>query len=141
MNKTGYWQGEVVDRRKDNTLYPKWMSISIVRDAEGKITHYIASFTDITERKQAEEQITQLAYHDALTGLLNRFSLQIQLEQALAMAHRDQRALAVIFLDMDRFKAINDTLGHAVGDELLIEVAQRLREQRARQRHRGPSGR
>lgn len=128
LEEAGYWQGEVVDRRKDGTHYPKWISISVVRDVEGNISHYIASFTDITERKQAEAHISQLAYHDTLTGLLNRFSLNSQLEQALAMAHRDQHALAVMFLDMDRFKTINDTLGHAVGDKLLMEVAQRLRD-------------
>jgi diguanylate cyclase (GGDEF)-like protein/PAS domain S-box-containing protein len=128
IDKIGYWQGEIVDRRKDKTFYPTWMSISLMRDVEGNITHYISSFTDISERKRAEAKISQLAYHDTLTGLLNRFSLNVQLEQALSMAHRDHRALAVIFLDMDRFKAINDTLGHAIGDELLITVAKRLRE-------------
>ncbi|MHB1143782.1 MAG: bifunctional diguanylate cyclase/phosphodiesterase [Thiobacillus sp.] len=128
LEQSGYWQGEIVDRRKDGTLYPKWMSVSVVRDAEGRITHYVASFTDISERKLAEAQIRQLAYHDALTGLINRFSLQSQLEQALAMAHREQRALAVLFLDLDRFKTINDTMGHAMGDQLLKEVAHRLRE-------------
>jgi diguanylate cyclase (GGDEF)-like protein len=128
LEQTGYWQGEIVDRRKDGTLYPKWMSASVVRDAEGRIIHYVASFTDITARKQAEAQISRLAYHDALTGLINRFSLQSQLEQALSMARREQRALAVIFLDLDRFKTINDTMGHAMGDQLLMEVAHRLRE-------------
>jgi diguanylate cyclase (GGDEF)-like protein len=95
------------------------------------ITHYVASFTDITERKLAEAQISQLAYHDVLTGLLNRFSLNSQMEQALAMARREHRALTVIFLDMDRFKTINDTLGHAVGDELLVIVAHRSARERA----------
>ncbi len=128
LNEAGYWQGEIVDRRKDGTHYPMWASISVVRDANDRITHYIASFTDISERKLVEEHICQLAYRDTLTSLLNRFSLRTQLEQVLAMAHRDHRALAVIFLDMDRFKTINDTLGHAVGDKLLITVAQRLRE-------------
>ena len=128
LDETGYWQGEIMDRRKDGTLYPKWIAISVVRDVEDHISHYVASFTDISERKQAEAHISQLAYHDVLTGLLNRFSLNSQLEQALAMARRDQRALAVMFLDMDRFKIINDTLGHAVGDKLLMEVAQRLRD-------------
>ncbi len=128
LNEAGYWQGEIVDRRKDGTHYPMWISISVLRDAKGHTTHYIASFTDISERKLVEAHISQLAYHDTLTGLLNRFSLRTQLEQVLAMAHRDHRALAVIFLDMDRFKTINDTLGHAVGDKLLITVAQRLRE-------------
>jgi diguanylate cyclase (GGDEF)-like protein/PAS domain S-box-containing protein len=128
LAQTGYWQGELLGRRRDDSLYPKWMSVSVMRGPEGHITNYIASFTDITARKQAEAQISQLAYHDALTGLLNRFSLQSQLEQALAMAQRERRALAVVFLDMDRFKTINDTMGHAVGDELLREVARRLRD-------------
>lgn len=128
LSQSGYWQGELLCRRKDNSLYPKWMSVSVVRGPDGRTTHYIASFTDISARKLAEAQISQLAYHDALTGLLNRFSLQSQLEQALAMARREKRALAVVFLDLDRFKTINDTMGHAVGDGLLIEVARRLRD-------------
>ena len=128
LEEADYWQGEVVDRRKDGSHYPKWLSISVVRDVEGNISHYTASFTDITERKLAEAHISQLAYHDTLTGLLNRFSLNSQLEQALAMARRERHAMAVMFLDMDRFKTINDTLGHAIGDSLLMEVAQRLRD-------------
>ncbi|HEX7972261.1 MAG TPA: EAL domain-containing protein, partial [Thiobacillus sp.] len=126
LDAAGFWQGEVLDRRKDGTLYPKWISISAVRDPDGRVTHYIASFTDISARKTAEAQISQLAYHDGLTGLINRFSLQGQLDQALARAHREQRALAVIFLDLDRFKTINDTMGHAMGDDLLVDVARRL---------------
>ena len=97
-------------------------------DESGKAVRSKGTVQDITERKLAEAQISQLAYHDALTGLNNRFSLQSQLEQALSMVHREQRALAVIFLDLDRFKTINDTLGHAVGDELLKDVAHRLRD-------------
>ena len=97
-------------------------------DEQGKAVRSTGTVQDITERKLAEAQISQLAYHDALTGLNNRFSLLSQLEQALSMVRREQRALAVIFLDMDRFKTINDTLGHAVGDALLQEVAHRLRD-------------
>ncbi|BCB28577.1 hypothetical protein SKTS_34630 [Sulfurimicrobium lacus] len=128
LTKKGQWQGEIWDRRKDGSVYPKWMSVSVVRDVDGELTHYIASFSDITERKAVEARISHLAHHDALTGLLNRFSLQGRLEQALSSARREQRPLAVMFIDMDRFKTINDTLGHAVGDEMLVEVAQRLRE-------------
>jgi diguanylate cyclase (GGDEF)-like protein/PAS domain S-box-containing protein len=128
LKQEGYWQGEIWDRRKDGSIYPKWVAISAVRGRDEAITHYIASFTDITERKAAEAQISHLAHHDALTGLFNRFSLQDRLEQALAMVSREQRQLAVMFIDMDRFKTINDTLGHAVGDELLVEVARRLRD-------------
>lgn len=97
-------------------------------DEAGKAIRSTGTVQDITERKLAEAQISQLAYHDVLTGLNNRFSLQSQLDQALSMVHREQRALAVVFLDLDRFKTINDTLGHAVGDALLKDVALRLRD-------------
>jgi len=127
LTQTGYWQGELWDRRKDGASYPKWISISLVRDKSGKVTHHIASFIDISERKESEKRIHQLAHYDALTGLYNRFSLQSRLEQALLAARREHEQLAVMFIDMDRFKVINDTLGHPVGDRLLIEVAQRLR--------------
>jgi len=126
LRETGYWQGEMWDRRKDGESYPKWISISVIRDDQGEITHYLASFTDISERKAAEERILQLAHHDPLTGLLNRFSLENRLEQALLSARRADRRLAVMFIDLDRFKVVNDTLGHHVGDKLLVEVARRL---------------
>jgi diguanylate cyclase (GGDEF)-like protein/PAS domain S-box-containing protein len=126
LRNTGYWQGELWDRRKDGDSYPKWTSISVIRDENGKPAHYIASFTDISDRKAAEERIHHLAHHDALTGLFNRFSLESRLEQALLSARREGLQLAVLFIDMDRFKVINDTLGHHVGDALLVEVAQRL---------------
>lgn len=128
LEQEGYWQGKIWDRRKDGSIYPKWVAISAVRGRDEAVTHYIASFTDITERNAAEAQIAHLAHHDVLTGLFNRFSLQDRLEQALAMVRREQRRLAVMFIDMDRFKTINDTLGHAVGDELLVEVGRRLRD-------------
>lgn len=122
----GSWHGEVWDRRKDGSLFPKALRVSAVRDARGRITHHIASFTDITERKRAEERIRFLAMHDPLTRLPNRTELRSRLTQALATAGREQHKLAVMFIDLDRFKLINDTLGHSVGDELLVEVSQRL---------------
>jgi len=126
LRESGFWQGELWDRRKDGSFYPKWTAISAIRDEAGLVTHYIGSFTDISERKAAEERIHHLAHYDVLTGLLNRFSLENRLEQALLSARREDGEMAVMFIDMDRFKTINDTLGHHVGDGLLIEVGRRL---------------
>lgn len=127
INEKGRWEGEIWDKRKDGTCYPKWLTISTMRDDAGRITHYIGSFTDISERKTAEERIYHLAHHDTLTGLPNRFSLHNRLSQAIASVRREDKALAVMFLDLDHFKAINDTLGHPIGDRLLVDVAQRLK--------------
>lgn len=128
LNQQGFWQGETWNRTKDGRIYPNWMTVSVVRDQEEQVTHYIVSYLDITERKAAEERVNHLAHHDALTGLLNRLSLVNRLDQALATARREQSQLALMFIDMDRFKNINDTLGHAAGDSLLVEVARRLSE-------------
>jgi diguanylate cyclase (GGDEF)-like protein/PAS domain S-box-containing protein len=127
IHTRGLWRGELWDRAKDGSEYPKWMSIAVARDAQGRITHHIGSFVDMTELKQAEERILHLAHHDTLTKLPNRVHLQGRLEQAMASARRQDSELAMLFIDMDRFKNINDTLGHHVGDGLLVEVAQRLR--------------
>lgn len=127
LQETGYWQGELWDRNRDGEVYPKWASISAIRDENDVLTHYIASFTDISERKAAEARIEHLAHHDSLTGLFNRYNLEIRLSQAVLSARREHECLAVMFIDLDRFKVINDTLGHQVGDLLLVEVAQRLR--------------
>ncbi len=128
LQKTGHWSGEIWDRKKSGDVYPKWMTINAVADqVSGEVTHFVAMFADITERKQAEERIHFLAHHDALTELPNRFSLELRLEQALVDARRHGWHVAVLFIDLDRFKVINDTLGHHVGDLLLIEVARRFR--------------
>lgn len=127
LNTDGYWQGELWDRAKDGHVYPKWVSISLLRNPEGEVTHHVASFVDISERKAAEEHISRLAHHDPLTGLFNRFSLQQRLEQAIVTADREGNGVVVMLIDMDRFKSINDTLGHQAGDAMLVEVAQRLR--------------
>lgn len=128
LKEGGNWQGELWDRRKDGSLYPQWTTISAIRDEAGQVTHYTALFTDITERKEAEERMHFLAHHDKLTGLCNRHSLYDRLEQALATAERLHTPLAVLFIDMDRFKSINDTFGHHVGDLLLIEIGERLKK-------------
>ncbi len=128
LRDTGAWAGEIWDRRKNGEVYPKWMTINAVHDLQsGALTHYITLFSDITERKETEARIHHLAHHDPLTGLPNRFTLEARLEQSLADARRHGNKVAVMFMDLDRFKTINDSLGHAVGDSLLMEIAHRLR--------------
>ncbi|AOF81175.1 diguanylate cyclase domain protein [Methyloversatilis sp. RAC08] len=121
----GDWSGELDDRRADGETYPKRLSIYPVGEQGGDV-HYVHSFSDISERKAAERKIHHLAHHDALTGLPNRLSLQGRMEQAMAEARRHGTLIAVMMIDMDHFKDINDTLGHHVGDALLVDVAQRL---------------
>jgi len=128
IREHGFWQGEVWDRRKDGGVYPKWLSVSVIRDENGEIRHHIGHFTDISAERAAEARLHHMAHHDVLTGLCNRFSLQDRLDQAMAQARREHEPLALMFIDLDRFKVINDTLGHHIGDELLIEVSQRLRQ-------------
>jgi len=123
----GLWRGEMWNRHKNGNVYPIFVTISTVRNARGEIDFYIASFSDISEQKAAEERIRYVAHHDALTGLPNRLHLSIALDRALAVAQRERHKVAVLFIDMDRFKVINDTLGHHVGDQLLVEVARRLK--------------
>ncbi|MCW8902853.1 EAL domain-containing protein [Sedimenticola sp.] len=127
LERDSFWQGELWDRKKSGEIYPKWAAISAIRDQAGEVLFHIASFTDISDRKAAEARIEHLAHYDMLTGLLNRFSLESRMEQAVLAAKRDQQQLAVLFVDLDRFKYINDSMGHHIGDQLLIEVANRLK--------------
>ncbi|MCS6152605.1 EAL domain-containing protein [Shewanella baltica] len=127
LEQTGFWQGEVWDRHKHGYDFPKWLMMSVVRDDAGAVSHYIGSFTDISERKVSEQRIHFLAHHDSLTLLPNRLSLQSRLEVVFREALASDSQIAVMFIDMDHFKNINDTLGHHVGDQLLLEVARRLK--------------
>jgi diguanylate cyclase (GGDEF)-like protein/PAS domain S-box-containing protein len=122
----GAWQGEIWDRRKNGEIYPKWLSITAVKDSNGVITHYVGTHTDITERKASEEQIKLLAFYDPLTQLPNRRLLYERLKHSINMERRDGRQLGLLMLDLDRFKAVNDSLGHLAGDELLQQVAERI---------------
>ncbi len=123
----GTWEGEVWDKRKNGHIYPKWLIITALKDSQGKITHYIAMFNDITARKQADEKIHSLAFYDPLTKLPNRRLLQDRFNLALTSSNRNKQFGAVIFLDMDKFKLLNDTLGHKMGDHMLCEVAERIK--------------
>ena len=125
LTTRGQWQGEIWNRRKDGGMYPQWLSVAAIRDDAGSTTHYIGIFTDISERKQSEARIHHLAHHDALTGLPNRLLLEDRMQQGILLARRTQRPIAVVFIDLDRFKNINDTLGHEIGDNLLIQAAHR----------------
>lgn len=126
IHRTGGWQGEIWDRRKNGEVYPKWLTISAVKDEAGSVTHYVGAQYDITERKKAEEIIRELAFFDQLTGLPNRTLLLDRLRQALAASARDRSYGALLFIDLDKFKVLNDTLGHDMGDLLLRLVGERL---------------
>ena len=121
-----YWQGEIWNKRKNGELYPQFLTITAVQSDSGEITNFVGSFTDITQRKLDEEHIHKLAYYDPLTALPNRRSLQERLENALNSCKRTEQLGAVVFIDLDNFKNLNDTKGHNTGDQLLILVAGRL---------------
>ncbi|MBK9443699.1 MAG: EAL domain-containing protein [Comamonadaceae bacterium] len=122
----GNWQGEIWNRRKDGEIYPEWLSISAVKDAAGHVGHYVATFFDISARKTAEQQINNLAFYDPLTQLPNRRLLLDRLAQALITCVRHQSCGALLFVDLDNFRTLNETLGHFQGDVLLENVARRL---------------
>jgi len=122
----GSWQGEIWNRARDGRVFPEWLMISVVRDEQGAVTHYIGIFTDISERKASEARIRHLAEHDALTSLPNRVLLNDRLGDAIVKAQRAYQKIALLVLDLDRFKNINDSLGHQVGDQLLQSVAERI---------------
>ncbi|QTF94353.1 MAG: EAL domain-containing protein [Halomonas sp. BM-2019] len=126
--RDGSWQGEIWNRRKGGQVYPEWLTISAVRDAAGRLTHYVATFSDLTERKAAEQEIHQLAFYDPLTGLPNRRLLLDRLEGTLKDSVRTGQFGALVFLDLDHFKRVNDTLGHQAGDLLLQRIAERFGE-------------
>jgi two-component system, chemotaxis family, CheB/CheR fusion protein len=124
----GFWQGEILNKRKSGDIYPEWLTINRVDDTEGKAMHFVAVFSDITSIKDSQRKVEYLATHDALTGLPNRALFHDHLHHALAQARRKKTRVALLFIDLDNFKTINDTLGHDVGDELLKQAANRMRE-------------
>ncbi|HEU4853350.1 MAG TPA: EAL domain-containing protein [Telluria sp.] len=122
----GFWRGELWNLRKNGELYLEWLTVSAVRDNTGACTHYVGVFSDITKVKESQEQLDHMAHHDPLTQLPNRLLFHDRLQHALQRAGRDREQLALLFIDLDRFKNVNDTLGHHTGDELLKQVAQAL---------------
>ncbi|MDO8208604.1 MAG: EAL domain-containing protein [Gallionella sp.] len=124
---TGFWTGEIWDKRKNGQVYPKWLTITAVKNEQQETTHYVAIFNDITERKRVEEEIYNLAFYDALTKLPNRRLFLDRFHAALVTSARHNDYGALLFIDLDRFKALNDTLGHDYGDLLLIEVGVRIK--------------
>jgi len=123
---TGHWQGEIWNRRKNGEIYPEWLNISAITDEQHRITNFVGVFSDISSQEEIRMKLHKLAYYDMLTGLPNRHLFIDRLERALAHARRSQTKVGLLFLDLDRFKLINDTLGHSIGDILLKQVAKRL---------------
>ena len=129
LSQNGQWQGEIYIREKSGNSHPEWLIINAIRDSRGNLNRYVAIFSDVAIVKRSLQQLDHLAHHDTLTGLPNRLLLQDRLDHAIRRAHRESRQLALLFLDVDRFKNINDTLGHTVGDHLLRLFATRLSDQ------------
>ncbi|MBI2295801.1 MAG: EAL domain-containing protein, partial [Betaproteobacteria bacterium] len=128
IRNAGGWQGEMWRRRKGGDIYPEWRSVSSVKDEAGKTTHYVSVFTDISQLKQDKVRLEFLAHHDALTHLPNRTLFEDRLQEALNRAHRHAGKVGLLFVDLDRFKNVNDSLGHGAGDLLLQAVAERIKE-------------
>ncbi|WP_230369293.1 putative bifunctional diguanylate cyclase/phosphodiesterase [Paludibacterium denitrificans] len=127
LNEQGSWQGEVWNRRKNGEIYPEWLAINAVRNLLGEVTHYVAIFSDLTERKAADERIQFLAHFDVLTNLPNRAHMHDRVDLAIQNANRDGQRLALLLLDLDRFKTVNESLGHSAGDTLLQVAADRIK--------------
>ncbi|WP_210545535.1 diguanylate cyclase domain-containing protein [Rhodoferax sp. PAMC 29310] len=126
IESEGNWSGEIWRRHKNGDDYPEWTTIAALRDQDGRITHYVGSFSDLTDAKAAENKIERLLNFDALTGLANGTQLRARTDQSIAIMQRAGEPLSMLLIGIDHFKSINDTFGHQIGDEMLIEVAHRL---------------
>ena len=128
LNKDGQWMGEVYNRRKNGEVYIEWLSIKVIYNEDETVKMYVATFSDITEKKQADEIIWKQANYDLLTNLPNRHFFNDCLKREIKIANRTKKLLAILFIDLDYFKEVNDTHGHEIGDILLVEVARRIGE-------------
>lgn len=127
LKKSGQWQGEIWNRHKSGDIYPEWLSISTVKDSLQRVIYYVGIFSDVHTQEYILERLQYLAYYDGLTGLPNRRLFLDRLDLSLSHARRDKHMLAVVFIDLDQFKQINDTLGHKIGDEVLVAATQRMK--------------
>jgi diguanylate cyclase (GGDEF)-like protein/PAS domain S-box-containing protein len=128
LNSLGHWDGELWNKRKNGEIYAEWLSIKVLYNEDGSIRMYLGIFSDITEKKQADETIWKQANYDLLTSLPNRRLFSDRLEHEIKIAHRTNKSLALLFIDLDYFKQVNDTLGHEMGDILLVKVSERINE-------------
>jgi len=126
IDQAGFWQGEIWNRRKNGEIFPEWLSISKGLNQSGQVSEYVAIFSDISKIKENEEKIQRLAHYDPLTNLVNRQLMMDRLDHAISSANRSNSSVSLLFIDLDHFKNVNDTLGHHIGDELLVEVANRM---------------
>ncbi|MBF0620472.1 MAG: EAL domain-containing protein [Magnetococcales bacterium] len=128
LKQNNFWEGEIWDRRKDGEVFPKWLTINAIKNKSGKVGHYVGIFMDISRQKSTEEKLEQLAFYDPLTKLPNRALFRDRLEHEIELANRNKNTVGLFFIDLDRFKYVNDTLGHDSGDRLLIRVAERTQQ-------------
>lgn len=128
LRDNGHWEGEIWNRRKNGDVFLEWLSISAIRDDRNAVSHYVAMFTDITAERENERQLKHLAYYDGLTDLPNRMLFLDRLRQSVVQAERGRHKMALLFIDLDRFKMVNDLFGHKAGDDLLVEASARLRD-------------
>ncbi|RTL47395.1 MAG: EAL domain-containing protein [Rhodocyclaceae bacterium] len=128
LQDKGAWQGEIWNKRKNGETYPEWLHVNAVRDTSGVTTHYVGIFSDISAHKEVQERLHQMAYFDNLTGLPNRQLFLDRLERVIARCQRNETGVSLLFIDLDRFKNINDSLGHGFGDQVLIQAANKMRE-------------
>jgi diguanylate cyclase (GGDEF)-like protein/PAS domain S-box-containing protein len=126
LKERGSWQGEIWNKRKSGDIYPEWVSINLLYDEHGEITHHVAFFSDISLQKEGHAQMQRLAHYDSLTGLGNRLLMRDRLTQAITTAKRLKHYVAVLFIDLDGFKQVNDCFGHKAGDRLLVMAANRM---------------
>ena len=129
LDSCGTWQGELIETRKSGELYPQWLQLNLVRDTSGRPSHIVGFFADLTARREAEERLRYLSHYDELTGLANRSLFKARLHEAGQRARQSGRSIALVHIDLDRFKLLNDSLGHEVADQLLRQMSRRLTQE------------